>query len=143
MGQITVLEIAAPGCAAQEFDGEVVALNLSNGIYCSFRDLGAVLWRDLAAGHPVEAMAALLAPALGGTQVVQDFVARITAEGLMRPATNAAPVQDQPQVVAALAGGIAPALTFEVFEDMKNLLLFDPVHEVDDVKGWPALPNGA
>ncbi|HNB28800.1 MAG TPA: PqqD family protein [Alphaproteobacteria bacterium] len=143
MGQTTVLEIAAPGCAAQEFDGEVVALNLSNGIYCSFRDLGAVLWRDLAAGHSVEAMAALLAPALGGAQAVQDFAARITAEGLMRPATGGAAPQDQPQVIAALSGGIAPALTFEVFEDMKNLLLFDPVHEVDEVKGWPALPNGA
>lgn len=143
MGQTTVLEIAAPGCAAQEFDGEIVALNLSNGIYCSFRDLGAVLWRDLAAGHPVETMSALLAPALGGTQAVEDFAARITAEGLMRPATDAVPVQGQPQVVAALAGGMAPTLTFEVFEDMKNLLLFDPVHEVDEVKGWPALPNGA
>ncbi len=143
MGQTTVLEIAAPGCAAQEFEGEVVALNLSNGIYCSFRDLGAVLWRDLAAGHAVEAMAALLAPTLGGTQAVEDFAARITAEGLMRPAPGATSPQVQPQVVAALAAGVAPALTFEVFEDMKNLLLFDPVHEVDEVKGWPALPNGA
>lgn len=143
MGQSTVLEIAAPACAAQDFDGEIVALNMSNGIYCSFRDLGAVLWRDLAASHSVEALADLTAQALGGVQAVQDFVARIIAEGLMRHATNATPPQDEPQVVAALSAGVTPALTFEIYEDMKNLLLFDPVHEVDEVKGWPALPQDA
>lgn len=143
MTHSTVLEIAAPACAAQEFDGEIVALNLNNGIYCSFRDLGAVLWRDLAAGHPVEALASLLAQVLGGTQPVHDFATRVTTEGLMRPASDAAPSQEQPQIVAALAAGTTLALTFEVYEDMKNLLLFDPVHEVDEVKGWPALPQGA
>lgn len=143
MTQSTVLEIAAPQCAAQDFDGEIVALNMTNGLYCSFRDLGAVLWRDLAAGHAVETLAELSAPALGGTQAVSDFAACIVAEGLMRPATGATPPQAEPRTAAALAAGTSPALTFEVFEDMKNLLLFDPVHEVDEVKGWPALPNGA
>lgn len=143
MGQSTILEIAAPACAAQDFDGEIVALNMSNGIYCSFRDLAAALWRDLAAGHSVEALAALSAPALGGAEAVHDFVARITAEGLMRPASDAVVPQGPPQIVAALAAGTTPALTLEVYEDMKNLLLFDPVHEVDEVKGWPALPQDA
>ncbi|HWA50422.1 MAG TPA: hypothetical protein VG742_19295 [Dongiaceae bacterium] len=135
------MEIAAPACAAQDFDGEIVALNMSNGIYCSFRDLGAVLWRDLAAGHSVEALTALAAQALSGAQAVQDFVARVIAEGLMRPATNAVSPQEPPQIATALAAGVTPALTLEVYEDMKNLLLFDPVHEVDEVKGWPALPQ--
>lgn len=143
MSQPTVLEIAAPQCAAQDFDGEIVALNMTNGLYCSFRDLGAVLWRDLAAGHSVETLAALSAPALSGTQAVQDFAARVISEGLMRPAASNAPPQAEPQIAVALAAGTPAALTFEVYEDMKNLLLFDPVHEVDEIKGWPALPNGA
>lgn len=143
MSQSTVLQIAEPECAAQDFDGEIVALNLSNGIYCSFRDLGAVLWRDLAAGHSVEALAALTAQALGGVEAVRAFADRVMAEGLMRPAPTAASPQVQPQIVSALAAGVTPALTFEVYEDMKNLLLYDPVHEVDEVKGWPALPKDA
>lgn len=143
MAKTTILEIAAPACAAQDFEGEIVALNLNNGIYCSFRDLGAVLWRDLAAGHSVDILAALAAPVLGGTQPVHDFVERLMTEGLMRPAENPASLEEPPLLTAALAAGTNPALTFEVYEDMKNLLLFDPVHEVDEVKGWPALPNGA
>ena len=142
MSQSTVLEIAEPQCVAQDFEGEIVALNLASGIYYSVRDLGAVLWRDLAAGHPVETLAAQAAKALGGTQPVLDFAANATAEGLMRPAANPVAPVGEPQLVAALGGG-PTALVFEVYEDMKSLILLDPVHEVDETRGWPTLPKSA
>lgn len=143
MSQTTVLEIAAPHCVAQDFDGEIVVLNMANGTYYSVRDLGAVLWRDLAAGHPVEALSELAAGTLGGPQPVLDFAAKATAEGLLRQAANGAPSLGQPQIATAVAAGGSPALTFEVYEDMKSLILLDPVHEVDDTRGWPVLPKDA
>jgi len=115
MSQHTVLEIAAPNCVAQDFEGEIIALNLEKGTYYSLRDLGAVLWRDLAAGHPVQTLAELAADRLGGTKPVLDFVA------------NAAKAE----------------LVFEVFEDMNSLIRLDPVHEVDEKRGWPNLPTSA
>ncbi|HEU4827500.1 MAG TPA: hypothetical protein VFS85_13555 [Dongiaceae bacterium] len=142
MGQHTVLEIAAPQCAAQDFEGEVIALNLASGTYCSLRELGAVLWRDLAAGHPVEVLAALAAGSLGGPQPVLDFAANAVAQGLMRPAAVAATPAAGPQLAGALADG-KTNLVFEVHEDMKTLILLDPVHEVDETRGWPNLPTSA
>lgn len=143
MSRQTVLEIAAPHCVAQDFDGEIVVLNMATGTYFSLRDLGAVVWRDLATGHAVETVAALAAKVLGGTQPVLDFAAKATAEGLLRPAPNAAISAGEPRIAAAVAGGGAPALTFEVYEDMKSLILLDPVHEVDQARGWPSLPKDA
>jgi hypothetical protein len=137
----TVLEIAAPHCVAQDFEGEIIALNLASGTYFSLRDLGAVVWRDLAAGHSVESLAKLAAGTLGTTQPVLEFADNATAQGLMRPATNGTVPSGQPQLAAALAGGVAPALVFEVYEDMKSLILLDPVHEVDEMRGWPTLPT--
>lgn len=143
MSQPTVLEIAAPQCVAQDFEGEIIALNLASGTYFSLRDLGAVLWRDLAAGHPVETLAALAAGTLGGPQPVQDFAANAAAQGLMRPAASAATPGEEPRLAAALADGTPPALIFEIYEDMKSLILLDPVHEVDETRGWPTLPKNA
>jgi hypothetical protein len=143
MSQHTILEVAAPQCVAQDFEGEIIALNLASGTYYSLRDLGAVLWRDLAAGHPVEILAALAAKALGGTQPVMDFAANATAQGLMRPATGAVAPEGEPQLSGALPAGVAPVLVFEVFDDMKSLILLDPVHEVDETRGWPSLPTNA
>ena len=142
MKQQTVLEIAAPHCVAQEFEGEVIALNLTSGTYYSLRDLGAVLWRDLAAGHSVESLSALAAGALGGIQPVVEFAASMEATGLLRPASNPVTPAGKPQVVAALASG-ASGLTFEAFEDMQSLFLLDPVHEVDETRGWPTQPASA
>lgn len=139
----TVLEIATPESVAQDFDGEIVALNLASGTYYSLRDLGAVIWRDLAAGHPVERLAAIAAETPVGQQPVLDFAAKATAEGLMRHAAGTAAPAEVPQLVAALAGGIAPELTFEVYVDMQTLILLDPVHEVDETKGWPIQPKDA
>jgi hypothetical protein len=139
----TVLEIAAPQSVAQDFDGEIVALNLASGTYYSLRDLGAVIWRDLAAGHPVERLAAIAAETAIGQQPVLEFATKATAEGLMRPAAGVMPPTEAPQLVAALAGGIAPELIFEVYVDMQTLILLDPVHEVDETKGWPKQPKDA
>jgi hypothetical protein len=139
----TVLEIAAPQSVAQDFDGEIVALNLANGTYYSLRELGAVLWRDLAAGHPVERLAAIAGESSVGEQPVLDFAAKATAEGLMRPAAGAASPNEAPQLIAALAGGAAPAPIFETYVDMQTLILLDPVHEVDETKGWPMQPKDA
>ena len=142
MAQHTVLEVAAPQCAAQDFEGEIIALNLATGTYCSLRELGAVLWRDLAAGHPVESLAALAAGSLGGPQPVLDFAANAMAQGLMRPAADAVAPSSGPQLAGALADG-KTNLVFDVHEDMKTLILLDPVHEVDETRGWPNLPTGA
>jgi hypothetical protein len=143
MSPMAVLEVAAPHSVAQDFDGEIIVLNMTSGAYYSLRDLGAVVWRDLAAGHAVETIAALAAGVEGGSQGVLDFAARVTAEGLMRPAGTAAVTCCQPQIAAALVGSGSPAMTFEIFEDMKSLILLDPVHETDEVRGWPALPTNA
>jgi hypothetical protein len=142
MAHHTVLEIAAPQCTAQDFEGEIIALNLATGTYCSLRELGAVLWRDLAAGHSVERLAALAAGSLGGPQPVLDFAANAVAQGLMRPAAVDAAPAASPQLAGALADG-KTNLVFEVHEDMKTLILLDPVHEVDEARGWPNLPTGA
>lgn len=143
MSEQTVLEIAAPQSVAQDFDGEIVALNLGSGTYYSLRDLGAVLWRDLAAGHAVECLAAIAAGSKIGQQPVLEFAAKAAAEGLMRPAAGAASPGEAPQLIAALANGVPPEVIFEAFVDMQTLILLDPVHEVDETKGWPMQPKDA
>lgn len=143
MSRQTVLEIAAPHCVAQDFGGEIIALNLTSGTYCSLRELGAIVWRDLAAGHPAEILAALAAGRLGGTQPVLDFAANAMAQGLMRPAAGDVTPRGEPELAGVLASGQAGSLVFEVHEDMKTLILLDPVHEVDESRGWPNLPPNA
>jgi hypothetical protein len=133
------LELASPQCSADDFDGEIVAINLETGIYYSIKESGAVLWHDLAAGHSVEALVELAGANPELAAGIVRFADELVSCGLMRPTTEA-PIPGEPAATAAqIATMTAPAL--ESFGDMQDLLLLDPVHEVDEEMGWPKVPE--
>src|SRR4051812_31557384 len=93
----TILEVAAPQCVAEDFDGEIVVLNTDSGVYFSLRGSGASLWADLAAGHSVETLVGLAGdPATAAA--IKSFADRLIGEGLMRTAG------------APTSPGVAPSL---------------------------------
>ena len=132
----TRLEVASPDCVAEDFDGEIVAINLNTGRYFSMRGLSGAVWRDLAAGHAVEDVRRELTAAnavLG--EKFDTFVRTLTDNALLRRATtNGAPPRGGES--AGAASGDAN-LVVECYDDMKELLLADPIHEVDEQVGWP------
>ena len=131
----TVLQVARPECAAEVLDGEVVALNVESGIYFSMRGLAAALWQDLAAGQPVETLAECARAHGAGAEAVTVFAAQLTRHGLMRIVT-AQPAAGRPSSSELLRSG-THEIVFEVFEDMQDLILSDPIHDVDESLGWP------
>jgi|SoiMethySBSTD1v2_1073268.scaffolds.fasta_scaffold1995214_1 coenzyme PQQ synthesis protein D (PqqD) len=134
-----VLEIVTSDCVAEDFAGEIVVLNIVSGVYFSIRDLAAAVWRDLAAGQPVES----LIEGLGGideeiAEKVAGFIDELEDAGLMRR-RNSRPVQSRELESIALVCNGETRLTFQSFEDMKDLILADPIHDAEDDKGWPVL----
>ena len=99
---------------------EVVIIHLGSGIYYSIRGRGVQVWEAAIAG------AAVAAPA---------FLAELESEGLIEPVDGAEPhaVGD---ALAVADPHPADELVLERFADMQDLLLLDPVHEVD-AQGWP------
>ena len=135
----TVLEVASPDCVADDFDGEVVVLNVVSGVYFSLRDLAAAVWRDLAAGHSVGSL-------ISGIGRTDELLAAATARlidkfeqsGLMRSASPRRLETVEPESVALVRAG-ETMLSIDTFEDLKDLILSDPIHDADTQLGWPAL----
>jgi hypothetical protein len=128
----TVLEVNGPDCVAEEFEGEVVALNMQTGTYFSIKDNALRIWNDLVNGHPVEALIAAAGAGTPMAAAIETYAATVVSEGLMRPA---GPTLDPRAPLSMLADGELP--TLESFSDMQSLLLLDPVHDVDVEQGWP------
>jgi len=138
-GHLNVLEIVAD-CVAEEFGGEIVVLNTASGVYFSIADLAAAVWRDLAAGQPIELV-------VGGISRVDEeiadevvgFVGDLENAGLMRRKRSEPSLQlGEPESIALVRRGEA-RLTFQSFEDMRDLILADPIHDAEEDKGWPVL----
>jgi hypothetical protein len=123
-----------PDVVDESVDGEVLIVHLGTGAYYSARGSGDLVWQLLAGG----ATFAEAASALGATpDAVERFAATLVAEGLLRlrngrapavPVISAPPVFDEP--------------VLEKYTDMQELLVLDPIHEVEEA-GWPRARGAA
>lgn len=132
----TVLEIADPQCVAEEFDGEIVAINLDTGLYFSMKATGALVWRELVAGRSVESLLKDAGDDAAMTEAVRRFASDLQEGGLMRISTRTE-VEFLNSELVSLRTMQPPLL--ESFGDMQSLLLLDPVHEVEQEVGWPKI----
>lgn len=136
----TILELASPQCSAEEFDGEIVALNLETGMYFSMTGAASRIFTDLMNGHSVEALLALAGTATEMGRGIESFIDALREAGLLRlRSTRDVPAAPLPLPDELPAGCAPPVL--ESFGDMQSLLLLDPVHEVDEQAGWPKAPD--
>jgi len=133
---IQVYELSGVNIVSENFGGEIVAVNLDSGKYYSSLKTGAYVWSALIAHHSTEQIVTVLSNLyqLESGVVSHDilrFVDQLIQEGLITPAQQATPPlpTDEP------AGDYAPPV-FEIFSDMQEILLLDPVHDVD-ASGWP------
>ena len=133
------LSTASPACVAENFDGEIVALNLDTGLYFSLPGLPGAIWRDLNAGHPAEMIVADLTEAnetLG--RDARALIDSLVFHGLLRASDEPSLALAEPEYRALVARGETD-LTFTAHDDMKDLVMTDPIHDVDEEAGWPVL----
>jgi len=143
MGATQCYRINQPAVIAEVLDGEAIIVNLDSGAYYSLRDSACAIW-NLLAQHctPAEVVAGVQAQYAGNVDTIQagvdKLLAELLAESLLVPAEHTstdAPTLDRDGVGAGNLPPFAPPL-LEKFTDMVDLLLLDPIHEVDET-GWP------
>lgn len=126
----------SPNVISEVLDGESIILNMVSGKYYSIKDSGLFIWQAILSGSTREEVASALAKEFPAKmaeieQEVCRLVDRFVEEELVRPSANAVP----PEITAhALGEFSSPVL--ETYTDMQEMLLLDPIHEVEET-GWP------
>lgn len=126
-----------PNVVAEAFDGEWVIVNLATGTYFSLDGSAAVLWPHAIAGLTLEEFverAGRIYPAAGPelSRDIEDFHEQLRAHSLVRP-VDAEPTTD---VDVSPSSNDYAAPRMGVHADLQDILLLDPVHDVD-AAGWP------
>ncbi len=130
-----------PDVISESVDGEALIINLRSGAYYSSDGAGDQIWGLVVAGLPLADVAARLgacyglAPAVAERSVL-DFAAELEREGLVVPL--AAPAAATAEVPALSNGHVFATPELHKYTDFQELLLLDPIHEVDQSLGWPA-----
>ncbi len=135
-------QINASAIASEDFGDEVIIVNMAQGNYYSLRDTGAFIWQGVAANLSTTALTDRLTThyAIGEAEapgIIDAFLKQLATESLLLPADPPASNSTEPvPAVGEKRPFVVPLL--EVFTDMQDLLLVDPIHDVNADTGWPA-----
>ncbi|HWA18586.1 MAG TPA: PqqD family protein [Devosia sp.] len=123
---------------AEDFEGEFVVLDLGTGKYYSLAGGTALIWRGLTAGHSLDTLCAELpSEDVRRAQAVAAVEALVT-HTLIVPASS--PASGPAEIAVEFAATSGP-YEIDVFDDLADLLVADPIHDVDPEAGWPHLPG--
>lgn len=134
--------VNAPHVIAETIGGETIIVHLSTGCYFNLGGSAVDVWEAVAAGRPRSAITReLLARYDAGEAEVEAAVSRILDE-LQREELIV--VGDEDGASSAESAAFEPGAQRAPFEepslskftDMQDIILLDPVHEVD-ARGWP------
>ena len=130
----------------EAFEDETIAVNLATGRYYSIDLIGSETLELLVSGRRLGAVVEHLAVRYGAEPrdveiAVSAFARRLLEEGLVKVMPGAEPGEPDPPSAPAAGIPFAPP-QLAVYSDMEDLLLLDPIHDVDD-SGWPARVDAA
>jgi hypothetical protein len=134
-------KINTPRVVHQILDGEAIIIDFETGAYYSLDEIGSQVWFLIDRGFCLSELAAELSHYYEQSEAeineaIMHFIEQLLLENLICPAeivpnkksVNGTPFPTEVKVFQA------PAL--QKFTDMQDLLLLDPIHEVDQ-SGWP------
>ena len=138
MIDVSGYRINSPQVVLEVFEDEVILVNLDVGAYYSAEGAGGRVVALLSLGTPVEDLVKILQAEFDGVPAaiaawVDEFLAEMEGEGLIVKAAL-----DAPHRGVAREGKPRPfqAPTLQKYTDLRDLLLLDPIHDVDEA-GWP------
>ncbi len=129
----------------ETIDDEVVIVDLEKGFYYSLRGTAAQIWMEIIAGVPEGDIIRILSDQyktdLAKIEApVKGFIHQLVEENIINPASpqdiGNKPDQNEPHLIYTSEQGEFSPPIIEKFTDMSELLLLDPIHEVDET-GWP------
>jgi hypothetical protein len=124
-----------PNLVSRQFEDEIILANFQTGVYFSLMLSAADVWLGLDAGVGVDEIIAAF-PANDGADPRQDvpgFVEKLLAEGAIAPLAD---IPDR-RPWSPRFGIPFTAPSLDRFDDLRELLFIDPVHDVGEA-GWPA-----
>jgi len=136
--------VNTPTVTHETIDGEAVIINLDSGNYYSLVDVGSFIWGLVEKGASANELQDQVLQTYQGSpsdvdQGVQELLAQLQQENLIIPVNGAAEAADSTAAVPLQNGHEKPAFNpplLHKYSDMQELLLLDPIHDVDDA-GWP------
>ena len=117
---------------SETIDGETILIDSEKGVLFLLSGLGPWIWNRFTGGADRTAVIEAVAAAFGepAAATTATFIDSLVASAMLvvSEATSA-------EAMPLPESFVAPAM--EIFEDISEIIMMDPIHEVDPSAGWP------
>ena len=127
-------------------DGQAIVINFETGMYYGMSSLGSAVLDRLVRGIDIETVADELAarkeaPSNLG-EMLQSFIEELRQKEILVPASEEQG-SEQPPLLAFEEESFTDGWLLEVAEyaEAQDLILADPIHDVDVDMGWPIMKD--
>lgn len=149
MSSDSSLRVPGAHVISETLDGEAVVINLETGVYYSLAGTASEIWDHVQQGSRRSRVVSELDRRYRAepgeiASAVDQLLGKMEDEKLLvrEPAgssgTSTQPAERAPEGAPSDRPFVEPSI--ERFTDIQDLLLLDPIHEVDD-RGWPHEPS--
>jgi hypothetical protein len=142
LSSTTSYTVSKPEIIREQFDEEVVIVDLDTGSYYSLSGAGGEVWSAIESGTSTAGIVQQLGASYDAEVAEIEaslgrLLEELQAEGLITPLTAQSKAEVEAKSVSeAVSKQEWQAPLLQKFTDMQALLLLDPIHEVDSA-GWP------
>ena len=139
--------VNTPTVTHETIEGEAVIINLDSGNYYSLMDVGSLIWSLVDQGASASEVQNLVLETYQGNVMdidrgVQELLVQLQQENLIVPVNGTENVTSLNPELPSNNNHNKPSFKppmLQKYSDMQELLLLDPIHDVDEA-GWPK-PN--
>ena len=137
-----IYEINQPMVIAEVFDDETIIIHFDTGNYYSLDSFSSIVWRAMEERVDVSSLPDILSTCFKQVssgelrKLVNQLVAELLSEDLIRSVEGVKPGEVVLAQVDCKGDLPENAGCLTKFDDMQELLLLDPIHDVD-AAGWP------
>lgn len=143
--ELEYLKVSEPNVVHETIEGETILLNLGTGNYYSIEWPGTAIWDLLVETGDAEGIRRAFVKANIDKQKEVDeaytkFIENLIEEELVVTVENGDAstftIDENSEKEFSKAASKLDKLTINKYSDMQDMLLLDPIHDVDE-KGWP------
>jgi hypothetical protein len=137
-----IYEVNNPMVSAEAFDEETIIIHFDTGNYYSLDSFSTIVWKAIENRVDITSMPEMLSEYFKNTSseelhiLLNQLVAELLREDLIRPSMCDSPGTTELQSVKICDELPKDAGCLTKFDDLQELLLLDPIHDVDEA-GWP------
>jgi hypothetical protein len=130
-----------PDVVFEESDAEVVVVNLKEGVYYFLSGPAAFVWMAVHSGLSGDGVVSALSSLDDIPDTLEDdvlsFIGRLIELGLLRSIESPGKSGESAVSVSEYFPNGYRAPELETYSDLQDILLLDPIHDVDET-GWPS-----